>query len=479
MGYALAAHLVSLVSLAMALTLIARAAEQRRPTGSLVAWLFAIVLVPYVGVPLYLVFGGRKLQSRAAAKHRLRESPARAGPEASRLATMLCASGASAPTRGNEIELLTTGEIAFVAIVALIEAAQRSVEVSTLIFADDEAGAAIATVLARRSRKGVAVRVLIDALFKFRASRRLLTELRTAGVQIAWFMPIWSFWRRNANLRLHRKAVIVDGERAIVGGMNLAREYLGPTPLASRWRDLSLRVAGPAVTDIANVFTSDWQFATHETERVLGAVAGAPLAAQPPPAAQPPLAVPPARESPRVDGADSVQVVGSGPDVESDRIYDALLSCTFDARSRIWVSTPYFVPDEGLLRALVLAVRRGVDVRVLTPRRSNHLTADLAGASYLRALAREGGRVYSYVPRMLHAKVVLIDDDLAVLGSANMDMRSLFLDYELALVLGSVAHSTEIEAWFHDSFADSVGLTPAGRARTVLESLARLLAPLE
>jgi cardiolipin synthase len=473
MGYALAAHLLSLVSFVMALVLVARAAEQRRPTGSLLAWLFAIMLVPYAGVPLYLVFGGRKLQSRAAAKRRLRESPVRAGPDASRLATMLCASGATAPTSGTDIEILTTGESAFVAIVELIESAQRSVDVSTLIFADDETGAAIATVLARKSRNGVAVRVLIDALFKFRASHRLLSELRSAGVQIAWFMPIWSFWRRNANLRLHRKAVIVDAERAIVGGMNVAREYLGPTPLASRWRDLSLCVVGPAIADIESVFTSDWQFATRQTDSEIAAAAAKRAGEQTTAAASP------GREASTGSGRDSVQVVGSGPDVESDRIYDALLSGTFDARSRLWVSTPYFVPDEGLLRALVLAVRRGVDVRVLVPRRSNHFTADLAGASYLRALAREGGRVYCYVPRMLHAKVVLIDDELTILGSANMDMRSLFLDYELALVLVSATRAKELEQWFHASFTDSVGLAPVGRGRTLLESLARLLAPLE
>jgi cardiolipin synthase len=473
MGYAVAAHLLSLLSFVMALVLVARAAEQRRPTGSLVAWLFAIMLVPYVGVPLYLVFGGRKQQSRAAAKRKLRESPAPAGRDVGRLGTMLCASGASAPTTGNAIELLTTGETAFVSTVELIESARQSVDVSTLIFADDETGAAIATVLERRSRNGVAVRVLIDGLFKFRSSHRLLSELRTAGVQIAWFMPIWTFWRRNANLRLHRKAVIVDGDRAIVGGMNLAREYLGPTPLASRWRDLSVRIVGPAVKEIESIFRSDWEFATGKPRGEVSEEANRRVAE--------PLvtAEPPAREAVNGPAADTVQVVGSGPDVESDRIYDALLSGTFDARSRLWVSTPYFVPDEALLRALVLAVRRGVDVRVLVPRRSNHLTADLAGASYLRALAREGGQVYSYVPRMLHAKVVLIDDELTILGSANMDMRSLFLDYELALVLVSNERVHELERWFQVCFADSVGLAPVGRARTLLESLARLLAPLE
>jgi cardiolipin synthase len=456
----LAAHLLSLVSFVLALLLVARAAEQRRPTGSLVAWLIAIALVPYVGVPLYLLLGGRKFRNRAASKEKLRAPRAVIAPDQGRLATILCASGAAPPSHGNRLSLLTSGEAAFSEILQLIQSARSTICVSTLIFADDVSGRAIAQALAEKCRSGVQVRVLIDALFEFRASRRLISKLRASGVKIAWFMPIWGLgWRRNANLRLHRKVVLADTESAIVGGMNLAVEYLGAAPLASRWRDLSLRVTGPAARDIADVFASDWQFASREVLPKARADSGSGAAA--------------------TDPGVQVQVVGSGPDVESDRIYDAMLSGAFDARRRLWVTTPYFVPDEALLRALVLASRRGVDVRVVVPRRSNHLTADLAGASYLRALAREGGVVRCYGPEMLHAKLVLIDDDVAILGSANMDMRSLFLDYEIALVVTSAECVAEIETWYEAVFGRSGDLEQASWGRAWLESLARLLAPLE
>lgn len=456
------AHLLSLVGFIMALLLLARAGEQRRPTGSVVAWLIAIVLVPYIGVPFYLVFGGRKLRRRVAGKAKL-HPPLSAGPSDGRLATMLCASGAARPTRGNQLTLLATGEAAFAEIVALIASARTRIHISTLIFANDDVGQALAALLVQQARRGVEVRVLVDALFEFRSSRGLIAGLREAGVKVAWFMPIWSPWpSRWVNLRLHRKVVIVDGERAIIGGMNLAREYMGPSPLPGRWRDLSLSVTGPAVGDIGNVFASDWQFAAQET---LGD--------------REPSALASLTEASLGPDAGMVQVVGSGPDVESDRIYDALLSGTFDAKRRLWVATPYFVPDEALLRALVLAVRRGVDVRVVVPRRSNHLTADLAGASYLRELAREGGSVRCYTPEMLHAKLVLIDDDVAILGSANMDMRSLFLDYEIALVVTSLGKAAELETWFQSLFTECVDLAPAGRGRAILEPIARLLAPLE
>jgi cardiolipin synthase len=457
----LAAHLLSLVGFVMAILLVARGQEQRRPAGSLFAWLFVILLVPYLGVPLYLLFGGRKIKARAAQKQKI---SVRSLDTGGRLATMLSASGAAPPTAENEITLLSTGEAAFASVLEQLDSAQYRIEISTLILADDETGRAISAALIERARAGVQIRVLIDALFKFRASNALIRELRAAGVQVAWFMPIWSLMpRRSANLRLHRKLIVIDADRAIIGGMNLALEYMGAEPLPGRWRDLSVVVRGPAARDIERVFAGDWEFA-----------AGKPVPEQPTLLAPPVL---PAALGSISDA--SVQVVGSGPDAESDRIYDALISAAFDARERLWIATPYFVPDEALLRALILAVRRGVDVRVVVPKRSNHLTADWAGASYLRALAREGGRVRCYAREMLHAKLALFDGELAMLGSANMDMRSLFLDYEIALVVTSAACAAALQSWFTRLFEESAELEPATRTRAFIEPVARLIAPLE
>jgi cardiolipin synthase len=151
----------------------------------------------------------------------------------------------------------------------------------------------------------------------------------------------------------------------------------------------------------------------------------------------------------------------------------------FEARTRLWIATPYFVPDEALARGCLLAVRRGVDVRILVPARSNHRTADLAGASYLRDLAAAGAKVCCYQPGMLHAKTVLVDDALAVFGSANFDMRSLFLNYEISMFVTSRAEIAGIAAWFESTWPGCVGMKPAGRSRRMLEAVARLLGPLE
>jgi len=186
-----------------------------------------------------------------------------------------------------------------------------------------------------------------------------------------------------------------------------------------------------------------------------------------------------AKEDQTLPGRASVQVVGSGPDSDNDLIYDAFLSAIFDARRRIWIATPYFVPDEAIAHALLLALRRGVGVEILVPLRSNHLTADLAGAAYLRELRDAGAVVRCYAPGMMHAKILLVDDEVGILGSANMDRRSFFLDYEIALIIARREEVARMEAWFLPLFEGCVDLPPAAGLRAILEPLARLFAPLE
>lgn len=450
----LLSHLLSIVGLVLGLVVIAHVLAERRAPQSTLAWVLAIVLIPYLGVPLYLVFGGRKLKRDAGRKEQLYEGGARrALPAASGVAAMLTASGAPAPRPGNRVQLLPSGEEAYRATLDLIDGARRTIRLSTLILANDEVGQAIVSRLIAKAQAGIEVRLLIDALFRFRAPRRLLASLRKAGARVAWFMPVWHLpFRGHANLRLHRKVLLADGVTAVLGGMNLAREYMGPTPLEGRWRDLGIRVEGPAVADVEEVFRADWRFAAGES-----------LAASPQPA--------PA-------GSSVIQVVGSGPDAPTDLLYDAFLSSVFEARRRLWIATPYFVPDDALTRALVLAVKRGVDVCVLLPERSNHLSADLAGATYLRQLADAGARVARFRGGMMHAKVLISDDAVGVIGSANFDMRSLLLDYEIALLLSSREEIDALVRWYESTLAGCGELAPAGRARVLVEGVARLIGPL-
>jgi cardiolipin synthase len=443
------AHLASVVTTVLVVSFLARILRDKRPQGSTLAWLLAVIAIPYVGIPLYLILGPRKqLRARKRIYAEKEESARSLDLDVARL---LCADGIRVPKEGNDVKLLETGEIAFSTLIDCIREAKSSIRISTFILGDDATGHAITDALAERAKAGVKVHLLIDGLFAFRASRRRLSDLREAGAHVEVFAPIIHLpFRNSGNLRNHRKSAVFDGESAIVGGMNLAEEYMGATPLATRWCDLCALVRGPAVADIADVFCSDWEFATNE-----------------------PLA--PVRSTQH--GSSRVQIVPSGPDSAADSFYEAILSACYAARERVWIVTPYFVPDDALTRALCAAAHRGLDVRVIVPLRSNHRVADLAGGVSLRQVDAAGGRILTF-PRMIHAKVVIIDDTLGVVGSANFDMRSLFLDYELCLFLYTSGDIGNLGAWFERTARACGSLAKPSRTRALAEDVGRLFSPL-
>jgi cardiolipin synthase len=432
-------HAVSIATDLLVLGFVVSLLRQRRPVGSAIAWLLAVVLIPYLGVPLYLIFGGRKLSRRASRKQRINSHPNAKGMR-----------GFASSTLGSVL-WLDDGVLAYEQFLAQINGAKHSIRIVTFLIGDDETGCSLVAALTRRAREGLEVRLLLDDLLRIHAPHGALRELVAAGARVERFMPLVHLpFRGHGNLRNHRKIAIFDGERAIVGGMNLAHEYMGPTPDPLRWRDLSLLLEGEAVSELDAVARADWEFACGEQ-------------------------LSEAKKS--AFGSIPVQVVPSGPDSESDPIYDADLTAIYRAEKRIWIATPYFVPDEALLRALLIAVRRGVDVRVITPARSNHLLSDCASGSCLRDLSSAGVQIRRYV-RMLHAKTLLVDDTLAVVGSANFDMRSLFLNYEIALFFSGQDEVRRLSRWFEDSFNEtSLGPPKAGAWRSAVDDVARLIAP--
>jgi cardiolipin synthase len=445
--------------------MLARELRLRRAPSATFAWLLAMVLVPYLGVPLYVLLGGRKLRRRAATKKPVYPAAPAALAAATPMDRLLDGMGVPPASHNRRVTLLYSGESAYEAVLDLIDHAERSIHVATFILGGDEVGDAVLSHLAERARKGVSVRLLVDGLFAFRTHRRALAELRSAGGRVAEFMPLIHVpFRGRSNLRNHRKIAVADEERAIIGGMNLALEYMGPRPLPTRWKDVALRVEGKVAADLDALFRQDFAFAAGEALPETSAV----RAAEPSAAAL-------------VDPEESipVRVVASGPDVATDTLYDAILFGLFSAASRIWIATPYFVPDEALVRALSLACRRGVDVRIVVPTPSNHPVTDLAGAPYLRDLQADGASVRPYAAGMLHAKVIVIDDSVAMVGSANFDMRSLFLNYEVMALLYGKVQIDQMAAWF-----DAVLLTcepamkDAGKLRAMGEDVARLLGPL-
>jgi cardiolipin synthase len=453
-------HFASVVGFVLAVLLLAQELRQRRAPAVTLAWLFAMALFPYAGVPLYFAFGGRKRSRRAASKAPIyapRDEPGSRGAEdmVTPLERLLDGMGVRETTSDNTVKLLPTGEAAYAALLALIDGAERRIHIATFILGGDETGAKIIEHLTRRAREGVEVRLLIDGLFAWRPSRHVLDELRRAGGHVAVFGRLVHVpFRSRSDLRNHRKIAVMDGRRALIGGMNLAAEYMGPTPLAGRWRDVALGIDGSAAADLDALFCDDWAFASHEK----------------------PAPIPRPESGP---GSSSVRVVASGPDVQTDTLYDALLFELFTAKKRILIATPYFVPDDAMVRALILACRRGIHVEVIVPIPSNHLMADLAGAPSLRVLETMGAKIRAYTAGMLHAKVVIIDGAFAAVGSANFDMRSLFLNYEVMALLYGATEISTLAAWFHELAALSPSRLPrVGRLRGAAEDVAHLLGPL-
>jgi cardiolipin synthase len=411
-------------------------------------------------VPLYVMFGGRKMNPMARRKSRLYEPAAGRGGAASGDGTerLLASYGVPPARAGNRIELVTDGHDAYRQVLRMVDEARSTIHITTYILGWDDTGRTLLNRLAERAREGVSVRLLIDDLGSWRLPRRKLAALTQAGARVAFFMPVFHVpLRGRTNLRNHRKLIVVDGRTCLTGGMNLALPYMGPPAAGPLWLDFAAIVEGPVVADLEALFASDWRFAT-----------GSDIDSGP--------------ESPAAashEVAATAQIVASGPDVPGDPLYESLLALILGARRRIWIVTPYFVPDEMLARALNLSSRRGVDVRLIMPIRSNHVSADLARASYLRDLHNAGGRVLLYTPVMLHAKVVIFDDQLAIIGSANMDMRSLFLNYEVALFVWAPAEVERIAAWAQGLMSHTQRELPAPAWPVELaENVVRLLSPL-
>ena len=454
-------HLAFLIGFLLALPVIAKMVRQRRsPAGSL-AWLLIMALAPYVGIPLYLALGGRKMRRLAESKADLMlvEETAFLRQDLPATDRLLRSYGIPGASDGNQLKLCFSGEEGYAALVDLIEGARRTLWVSTFVLSPDRVGNDIINRLARRAAAGVEVLVLLDGVGSLHIGGHQLAPLTSAGGKVAYFMPVLHRpFRGRTNLRNHRKTVIADGCRVWAGGANLANEYIGPEPLAERWRDLSFLLEGPATLHYVSIFSSDWQFAADwqiglSDEDALPRAAGV--------------------------GDAFLQVVPSGPDVDGDPLYATMVSAVFQAQNRLWIVTPYFIPDETLAQALRLAVHRGVEVRILVPEQSNHGLADMARGPYLRDLQDAGAQILLYQPGMLHGKAMLVDDSVALVGSANFDMRSLFLNYETGLLIYSQKEILAVQGWMEDlARSCQAGVEKVGMPRDIYEGVVRLLAPL-
>jgi len=463
---ALLPHLLTVAGFLLAFLAIARLMSERKQPGNTFAWLFAIAFVPWLGVPLYLMFGGRKVKKLAARKAVLCPVVPGGPPAASAdtfAARVLTLNGACPPVGGNRVHFITTGEEAFAQLEEHIRGAKHTIHLMTFILGRDVVGQRIIKLLAQRAREGVKVRLLLDSLGCFPTSGRFCDPLREAGGEVAKFMPVMPLQTRgSANLRNHRKIAVFDHRIAALGGRNLAVEYMGPTPLKRRWRDFGAGIEGPAVQLLNDIFLADWAFASGQSLVDLQKELPADI--------------------PATAGRSEVQIVASGPDVTGDPLYEGILSLVQQAERSVWIVTPYFIPDEVLQRSLMVQARAGIDIRLVVPAKSNHLITDLARRYHLRELQAAGVKVLYYGPGMNHAKLILIDGAVALWGSANLDMRSLFVNFEVGAITYSAADAGQLRRWMEEVFEQTKPMPAPKQQRRLLptigEEIARLLAPM-
>jgi cardiolipin synthase len=447
----------------------------KRESHAALAWSLTILLLPIIGFLFFLLFGynyvhrplKRKRRHRAA--YRLRaaveavdEPPLDKQDETwNQLGSYAGRLGAFPVSRGNEVTFYTETKTAFDEMFEAMEAAQHHIHVESYIVQSDKTGGRLLELLARKAKAGVAVRLLYDAVGSFFLRRRLIKPLCKVGGHCRAFLSVDPFRRRfQMNMRNHRKIIIVDGRIGFTGGINIGDEYLGKDPRFGYWRDQHLRLEGPAVAGLRRVFIEDWDFATKEELK------GEAYFPNLPPV-----------------GDAVVQVVESGPDQEKNANRELIYAGISLARQRLWIATPYFVPDRGILDALRMAARLGVDVRILLPLKNDATAPHFAGMYYVADLLDEGIKFYQYARGMMHSKMMAVDGAWGWVGSANLDNRSLYLNFETNLVLHSPATVQEVEAAFEADFRDSVLIDPVAFAarpfsQRLWENCFRLLSPL-
>jgi cardiolipin synthase len=450
----------------------------KKDSTAALAWCLVVLLMPLVGALLFWVFGYahvtrplhrvRRQRSAYRARHPPRTQEAARGEEEDdddatwgglgQVARRVQAFPISA---GNAVTLYHDTQKAFTDLLAAIREARHHIHLEFYIIRSDPTGDAFVATLAHKARAGVEVRLLYDAMGCVNLKGRTLRPLAEAGGRACAFLPLNPLRSRiQVNLRNHRKVAVVDGRVAFTGGMNVGDEYLGKDPYFGYWRDSFLRLEGPAVAGLQRVFSEDWDFAAGE------ALNGDAYFPELPPA-----------------GGAVVQVLESGPDQEVKTIREVYFAAILSARERVWIATPYVVPDSGVIDALRLARYRGVEVKLLTLGKPDHWLTLLAGRFYYSILLGAGVEIYQYRKGMMHAKAMIVDGRWAVVGSANLDNRSLHLSFEAGCALHTRALVAELEEQFRRDLQDAERLDPAAFAARpfvvrLTENASRLLSPL-
>ncbi|SET98747.1 cardiolipin synthase [Paenibacillus sp. NFR01] len=471
---------ILILSLFIAQLLAILLLEYRRPERAL-AWLFLSFCCPPLGLAFYYFLGAaywhnrrirrrgapllREIRSHVAGKITpIKEAsdslnrPMAARGELLRLLTGL---SGSAVTARNRSRVLGSAQEAYAAMLEAIEAAHETIHMEFYIFRADATGLKFRDALIRKARQGVRVRLLCDGLGSHGLGRKFLQPLRQAGAEVHLFLPpLLALLERRFNFRNHRKILVVDGKVGFTGGLNIGDEYLGIDPKIGPWRDTHLQLEGDSVYHLQYIFIKDWRLAAGDC-----------------------MSHPRFFPAHDCKEQEEVLVVAGGPEGAIDASQEMFFTAISEAKERLWMTTPYFIPDPAISRALKNAVMKGADVRILIPAKPDNPLVYQASLAYLDNLQDAGVKFYRYTAGFMHAKVMIVDGLFAAVGSANLDMRSFYSNFELTALLFSPDTVKGLAAAFERDLGDSEWIDPQifkqrGRKVKLIQSLCQLLSPL-
>jgi cardiolipin synthase A/B len=452
--------------------------ENRHPTQT-ITWLVVLGSFPLVGFFFYLLFGRNYRKEKMYRKKyfldkqafltvegendpRNEEKLGLMAEHQARLFTLAQKLGNSPISFDTATKVLTNGEETFHHILEQLNRARHHIHIEYYIVRDDQIGQEIKRILIEKAAQGVEVRFLYDAVGSWKLSKEYINDLKKAGIETVCFGPVkLPFLNNKFNFRNHRKIIVIDGMIGFVGGLNIGDEYLGRNDTYGFWRDTHLMLRGEAVRSLQLIFLQDWYYMTNHSFLTAEYL------------------------SPQIDEKNhgGVQLIAGGPDNEWSVIKNIFFSMITSAKESVWIASPYFIPDEDIFSAIKVAALSGIDVRILVPNRPDKRIVFHASRSYFPELLEAGVKVYEYERGFMHSKIVIVDHELASIGTSNMDMRSFHLNFEVNAFLFRTKSTQKLVAEYINDleYAKQLELTTFRKRHIglrLIESTARLLSPL-
>lgn len=463
---------IALYGLTVISIIIIVISENRNPVKTL-AWVTVLVLLPMLGIVLYMFFGrniknSHKMSRRMRRQMRRKEAPPQIDehflealqPESLHLIRLGQTLTGGHLYQGNTVEVFTSGREKFDSLIRDLENARHFIHLEYYIFENDKIGSQIAEILIRRALEGLNVRVIYDHVGSFSVKSKFFKRMRRAGIQVFPFFEVtFPQLGTRINWRNHRKICVIDGRIGYLGGMNIADRYITGGKKFDSWRDTHVRVTGPILAALQHSFAIDWHFMNQ------------------------PLPTDSAKSTTQRTGSIAAQLITSGPTSQWSNIAYMFNKAIGNARKRIYIQTPYFLPTDSLLKGLISAALAKVDVRILIPARTDSPLLNFASASYIAECLQAGIKIYFYDAGMLHSKLIIVDDEIVTIGSTNFDFRSFEHNFEGNLFFYSKELNQQLTEIYHNDLTHAHRITPqAWRKRPfwrrAMASIVRLLSPI-